>query len=669
MVNCSQCMLIARPAAQWTARFAVAGLLLLGNAASAQVTLTQGTNLSVDAASDGRLAIDLLGGIWVIPPSGGSGKAISSGLLPASRPKWAPDTSSIVYQARAGSQEQLWLYDFAAGSAATISNGQFYDQQPDWHPDGERIVFSSDRADSGFDLWEIDLPSQLSWRVTHQPGDETEPVWSADGRDLVYVHQLDSQWSLMLRRQGLPDEALVTSSTRLSSPSWRPDGSLVTFLRHGELGLTVDMIIFSEPTLIRTLINGEDFFIAPVTWRDRQQMVYAANGVIRKRDFNSWTSSTVPFRATVHKKESAPVTPRPPRSLPKIDEPNARLAIRVGRVFDGLSATYRLNQDIVIEGGHIVAIEDQQDRPGTVILNFGGLTALPGYIDSYSDLPQTSGPALGPLILSYGITTMVAEHANAAALNKLWSGEDMPGPRLLLAEKIGAEKDDAKQPWLITIGGDMTAGTQQRDAVGVWQSSGVPVLAENWQVGIGSGASLLLGADSIPASPAGQSYSDIRLANGSPIAIVISGLADARTPGLDRLMRSRQAPSLLPYGPGVRRFAVQPQLARSTATVVLGSKPNGLPPGIALHAEFRALAQAGLKPAQVLRTAGVNASNALGIGMQIGRIVIGGKADLVLVSGDPLANIDDTRKIAGVVRNGRFHSVIGLIERAEKADE
>jgi adenine deaminase len=159
------------------------------------------------------------------------------------------------------------------------------------------------------------------------------------------------------------------------------------------------------------------------------------------------------------------------------------------------------------------------------------------------------------------------------------------------------------------------------------------------------------------------------LANGSPAATVVSGLADARTPGLDRLMRSRQAPLLQQYGPGVRRFAVQPQLARSTATVVLGSKPNGLPPGIALHAEFRSLAQAGLKPAQVLRTAGVNVSNALGVGLQIGRLVIGGKADLVLVSGDPLANIDDTRKIAGVLRNGRFYSVIGLIERAENAGD
>ena len=97
---------------------------------------------------------------------------------------------------------------------------------------------------------------------------------------------------------------------------------------------------------------------------------------------------------------------------------------------------------------------------------------------------------------------------------------------------------------------------------------------------------------------------------------------------------------------------------------MLGSKPNGLPPGIALHAEFRALAQAGLKQVQILRSAGANAAGALGLGSRLGRIVVGGNADIVLVHGDPLANINDTRKIAGVVRNGRFFSINGLIERA-----
>jgi hypothetical protein len=150
--------------------------------------------------------------------------------------------------------------------------------------------------------------------------------------------------------------------------------------------------------------------------------------------------------------------------------------------------------------------------------------------------------------------------------------------------------------------------------------------------------------------------------NSEPITIV-SGLADAQTPNLESLLASRQAGLLGDEFDPVRRFSAPPQLTGGRTTVVLGSKPSGLPAGLGLHAEFRALAAAGLTPEQALRAAGVNAASALGLGLQLGRIAVGSLADLVIVDGDPLADIDATLNVVGVVRNGRFFSTIGLIER------
>ena len=39
----------------------------------------------------------------------------------------------------------------------------------------------------------------------------------------------------------------------------------------------------------------------------------------------------------------------------------------------------------------------------------------------------------------------------------------------------------------------------------------------------------------------------------------------------------------------------------------------------------------------------------------------------MIVDGDPLANIGDALKIVGVVRNGRFFSVSGLLDRVAGA--
>ncbi len=100
---------------------------------------------------------------------------------------------------------------------------------------------------------------------------------------------------------------------------------------------------------------------------------------------------------------------------------------------------------------------------------------------------------------------------------------------------------------------------------------------------------------------------------------------------------------------------------------MLGSKPSGLPPGLALHAEMRALAAAGLSGDQVLWAMGRNPAGVLGLGKQIGRIAEGALADMVLVSGDPLSRVADAINIVAVVRNGRFYSLVSLLERAGAA--
>lgn len=604
-------------------RALLAILLLIGAAtAHAQVTLTQGTNFTVAVAGDGRIAIDLLGDIWTLQPEGGAATPVTDSSLPARRPRWAPNGDGIVYQRRAESQEQIWLHDLTDGSARIISDGEFFDQHPDWHPDGERIVYSSDRRDTGFDLWELDLATRLTWRISDRGGDESEPTWSADGRDLAYIHYRNGVWSLILRRHGQPDRVLETSESRLSAPSWRPDGSLITFLRHGDAGLSIDMVILAEPLLIRPLVTGEDFFVGPVAWRDRQSMLYTANGAIRTRAFNSWTSRNLPFRAAVRRDTSRHRAPPPQRELPAVAEPDGRLVVRTARLFDGVGGGYREGLDVVIDGGQIVAVEERRERPGTIIVDLGDLTALPGYIDSYASLPADIDDALGPALLSYGVTTVVAEHDDATRLDKLWAGKVVPGPR---------------------------------------------VLGRDWRADLDSLSSMVLGTESIPVSPAGIHYENARIADTEVPTMILSGLADARTRGLHELMQSRQAGLVGRYPSAIRRFTEKPRLDAQSPSIVLGSKPNGLPPGIGLHAEFRALAEAGLSEEQVLRAAGINAARALGLGLRVGRIAPGARADLVIVDGDPLANIEDTQNVVGIVRNGRFYSAIGLIERAEQA--
>lgn len=628
------------------------------------MVLSQGTNLAADvSAFDGRLAIDLLGSIWIVPADGGQAKILSDNLLPAGRPRWSPDGGQILYQTQSAGKSKIWAIDLDGAKSSKISGAMYFDQHPEWHPDGERIVFSSARGTSGFDIWETDLPTGLSWRISNDPGDETEPVWSADGQHLAYIRRYDNHWSLVLRRHGQPANEIVVSAEPLSAPSWRPDGSVLTFLRQTGSDLFIEIAILSDPPLIRHFVSGEDFFASPVSWLDRKRLFYTSDGVIKTRDFDDRQATPVVFYAAVGQPESRPGRRAKKNELPLINPPSAKLVIRAARIFDGTGSEYRHDLDVLIDGPRIAALTARREWPDATVLDLGNVTILPGFVDSYSSLSSRDQKSHGAELLSYGVTTLITSDYRPNYDPLLWEGEETPGPRLLWAGDIAQNQPDGDKDFqFVTIPSSGLTDADRRSAVSEWQAQGIPVLAESWRVGLSVGADLLLGTDALPTSPKGNRYQDIPAAAGA-IALV-SGLADAGTPGLSALFHSRQAKLLQERKSALRRFSSIPNIADSASTIMLGSKPSGLPPGLALHAEMRALAAAGLRGDEVLRATGANPAVVLGLENQIGRIAEGALADMVLVSGDPLARVADALNIVAVVRNGRFYSLLSLLERA-----
>ena len=76
-------------------------------------------------------------------------------------------------------------------------------------------------------------------------------------------------------------------------------------------------------------------------------------------------------------------------------------------------------------------------------------------------------------------------------------------------------------------------------------------------------------------------------------------------------------------------------------------------PGYSLHNELDILVRAGMAPLEALRAATVRPAEFLRLQDEMGTIDIGKRADLVLLSANPLDNITNTRKIDTVISKGR----------------
>ena len=115
-------------------------------------------------------------------------------------------------------------------------------------------------------------------------------------------------------------------------------------------------------------------------------------------------------------------------------------------------------------------------------------------------------------------------------------------------------------------------------------------------------------------------------------------------------------PDYLAFAAAVRASLEDVRVVRPR---ILAGTDVGVPfvePGASLHQELQLLVRhLGLTPLEALQTATIEPARFLGMTDSLGTVQPGKLADLVLLDADPLADIRNTTRIAGVVANGRYH--------------
>jgi imidazolonepropionase-like amidohydrolase len=400
-----------------------------------------------------------------------------------------------------------------------------------------------------------------------------------------------------------------------------------------------------------------------------------------------------------------------------------RVALRVGVLIDGTDRTPIQDAVIVVENGAIRAVGPRaqtQIPAGFREFDASAFTALPGLFDMHGHYEQVEWAPAG---LAAGVTT-VRDAANefelATALRDAVERGAIPGPRMVLAGYI----DGGEHPlgaMIARTADEARALVRRYHAAGykqikIYQS--VPprlvaaIAAEAHRLSltvtghVPTGMDALefvrAGADQInhlgsltavlrPRPQAGQPAQPIDL--DSPAAReAIRFFLERRTvldPSLARGEQQRHvkgrpfsniepgaasAPRELRFSldnvglteeaaerarPGFQRsLQIVGALHKAGIPIVLGT--DLVVPGHSIHRELELAVQAGLTPLQALQAATIVPARALGLEAEAGTVEIGKRADIVLVRGDPLRSISDTRNVAYVMTRGRLYEPVPL---------
>jgi imidazolonepropionase-like amidohydrolase len=111
------------------------------------------------------------------------------------------------------------------------------------------------------------------------------------------------------------------------------------------------------------------------------------------------------------------------------------------------------------------------------------------------------------------------------------------------------------------------------------------------------------------------------------------------------------------------------QMNRDGVTLMAGTDIAGARiPGFTLHEELALLVESGFSPLQALQSATLTPARFLGQEADLGSVEVGKLADLVVLDGNPLDDIRNTRRISAVVTRGRLlrrDALDGLLREGE----
>ncbi|MEM9676054.1 MAG: DPP IV N-terminal domain-containing protein [Bacteroidota bacterium] len=666
---------------------------------------------------DGQsVAFAALGDIWVQSIAEKSLRVITDDSFIDIDPAWSPDGTQLAFVSDRDGQMNLWVKNLSTEVETQLTDLDQAVGFPVWSPSGDRIAFYTRDVRNVWGRGQLHVLTVATSELVSLEDSyfvPSKPTWSPDESMLAlmvlqpYSSRYREGISQILylpledtvRRYLSPEEGRTPAIRNANGPVWSPTGQSIAYVQDGVLWhLPVDER--GEPTAEPEQLTNE--LAASPSWTaDGKSIVYIATDQLKKLDITTGKTESIPNLLSW-----------------KPEKPTEAYAIHAGRVFNGLDSTYQENVDLLIENNRIKAIQPHQEGLGGLVIDASDKTVIPGLFEMHTHQHASAGESLGRIWLAYGITSVRepgADPYDALERKESWASGVRPGPRefftggltdgsriyyglansVIHGPHMELELDRAERLGydLIKTYVRMPDSLQQR-ITEVAHEIGIPVSSHEIY------PSTKYNVDAVEhirgTSRRGYSMKQSELKNTYDDVVqllVKSQMNITPTMGLQggfyiladkypEIYQNRQlielyseeyraqlqgAPQRLrKLFPGyLANISTMQQavtrIMRAGGRVTAGTDSPFIPYGTSLHTEMQLFVDGGFTPFQTLQSATIRAAEAVGVADDLGTIEEGKVADLVIVDGDPLANIFDAWNVTMTVKNGIRYEIDELL--------
>jgi hypothetical protein len=534
-----------------------------------------------------------------------------------------------------------------------------------WSPDGKKIAFLKDSRASIFlagTVEVLDLGTKKITRVADEIFGPSAPSWSPSGKTIAIVARkpLTSRF-----REGInafqlspadgskktiwvsPVAGKSLGRRQWNRPAWNSKGEIVYRIDDALWSVALDDAGKLGGSPKKIAASGEN----PSWSADGKKLVFVDGASLNVYDAASGATAKAPAITYT-------------RAIPATS-----YTIRAGKLFDSVSGAYQANIDVVVEKNVITDIRPAGSKPVTgTLVDASAKTLIPGLIESHTHQSTSLGRTLGQRWFSYGITSVRetgTDPYEAVERREAEAAGRRPGPRVFsagplneggrvsygISETVGTvelAKSAVARSTALKL--DMLKSyvredyTVQKAIIAEAHASGIPISGHELYPALANGADQMEHVGG--TSRRGFSTKISRLNNTyQDVVALISQSGMIITPTL-----------ALHSGNGVNPIPSIQKTVKAIVDaggrVVAGVDSPFVTFADSLHTEMRLYSEAGIANARVLQLATIEGAKGIGVDSQIGSIEKGKIADLVLLDGDPLADIKDTTKVSWVMKNG-----------------
>jgi Tol biopolymer transport system component len=191
------------------------------------------------------------------------------------------ENGTVIYRNTSMVPDRFLWVDWDGREIGPVLRPGYY-ADPALSPDGSKLAFARrESAESTLDIWILEFASGALRRFTFDAADDRAPVWSPDGRSIMFKSSRQSGPGLYRKNSnGVGEEELIIPNTKAIWPyQWSPDGRYLLYFEITEGTMASDLWMFSFSERKSTLLDIHSGFpsVDSVVSPDGRWMAYVTN--------------------------------------------------------------------------------------------------------------------------------------------------------------------------------------------------------------------------------------------------------------------------------------------------------------------------------------------------------------------------------------------------------